>query len=172
MIGKMGLINGTVSLDNNYELWQEMFFNEKKNLENIFNKDNFTIEHVGSTAVKGLSSKPIIDIVVGVNQLNDLNKYIDSLEKLYTVKSNIDKDEILLIKENESETFFLIHVLPINSNRYVNLIKFRDILINNPDILKQYEDLKIELAKKYKSDRKKYTKSKNNFINDILNNTK
>lgn len=167
----MGLINGTVCLDNNYELWKEMFLNEKKSLESIFNEDNYTIEHVGSTAVKGLSSKPIIDIVVGVDDLKNISKYIDSLEKLYTVKPNIDKDEILLIKENEVETFFLIHVLPINSNRYVNLIKFRDILTNNPDILKQYEDLKIELAKKYKNDRRTYTKSKNNFINNILNNT-
>lgn len=63
--------------------------------------------------------------------------------------------------ENEKETFFLIHVLQINSERYNNLIKFRDILNNNKNILKQYEKLKIDLAKKYNNDRKKYTESKN-----------
>ena len=49
----MGLINGSVYLENNYELWKEKFYNEKIKLENIFNNEEFTIEHVGSTAVKG-----------------------------------------------------------------------------------------------------------------------
>ena len=167
----MGLINGSVYLENNCELWKKLFLEEKNILENIFIKEDFTIEHVGSTSVKGLSSKPIIDIAVGVDNLNSINKYINSLEKLYTIKSNPDKDEILLIKENEKETFCLIHVLPINSDRYINLIKFRDILINNPDILKKYENLKKDLAHKYKNDRNIYTKSKNDFVNKVLKNT-
>ena len=164
----MGLINGTVSLENNYELCKKMFLEEKKYLESIFTKDNFTIEHVGSTSIKGLSSKPIIDIAIGVDSLNSITKYFISLEGIYTIKSNIDKGEILLIKENATETFSLVHVLPINSERYINLIRFRDILNNNPDIVKEYEDLKINLATKYKNDRAMYTKSKNEFINDVL----
>ena len=167
----MGLINGTVNLENNYELWQKMFKEEKEYLENIFTKDHFTIEHVGSTAVKGLSAKPIIDIAVGVDNLNSLTKYLNSLEKIYTIKQNLLENEILLIKENSVETYCLIHILPINSERYNKLILFRNILINNPNILKEYEDLKIELAKKYKNDRKAYTKSKEEFINKILKNT-
>lgn len=164
----MGLVNGTVTLENNYQEWKKMFLEEKKYLESIFTKDNFTIEHVGSTAIKGLSSKPIIDIAIGVDDFNSLTKYLISLEGIYTIKPNIEKGEILLIKENEVETFSLIHVLPINSERYINLIKFRDILNNNPDIVKEYENLKLELASKYKDDRSMYTKSKNNFINKVL----
>ena len=76
----MGLINGTVSLENNYELWKKMFLEEKKYLESIFTKDNFTIEHVGSTAIKGLSSKPIIDIAIGVDSLNSITKYFIGIE--------------------------------------------------------------------------------------------
>lgn len=167
----MGLINGTVSLENNYKLWKKMFIDEKKYLESIFTKDNFTIEHVGSTAIKGLLSKPIIDIAIGVDNLNSITKYFSLLERTYTIKSNIDKSEILLIKENETETFSIVHVLPINGERYINLIKFRDILNNNPDIVKQYENLKTELANKYKNNRIMYTKSKNNFINEVLKNT-
>ena len=164
----MGLINGTVSLENNYDLWQKMFIDEKKYLESIFTKDKFTIEHVGSTSIKGLSSKPIIDIAIGVDDLNSITKYFISLEGIYTIKPNIEKGEILLIKETKTETFSLIHVLPINSERYINLIKFRDILRDNPDIVKEYEDLKIDLANKYQNDRTMYTKSKNEFINKVL----
>lgn len=167
----MGLINGTVSLENNYELWKKMFLEEKKHLESIFTKDEFTIKHVGSTAIKGLSSKPVIDIAVGVDKLDSLTKYLTLLEKRYTIKQNITKNEILLIKENEKETFYLIHVLPINSERYINLIKFKNILTNNPNIMKKYANLKTKLANNYKNDRKIYTKSKEEFINKILKKT-
>lgn len=158
----MGLINGKVDLDNNYILWKEMFDNEKKILSNIF--PNSVIEHVGSTAVKGLLAKPIIDIAVGLNSLN-IDNVIDKLND-YEIKYN--SDEILLIKEENNETNYLIHVLDINSDRYKNMIRFRDILINNSKIRKEYEELKINLKNKYSNDRIMYTKSKEDFIKRIL----
>lgn len=167
----MGLANGLVYLENNYQIWEEKFYNEKRKLENIFYNEKFTIEHVGSTAVKGLSAKPIVDIAIGVQDLDNIKPYIPQLAKLYTIKETYDSNEILLIAENEKETNFLIHVMPINSTRYKNMIIFRDILNNNSTILKKYEDLKIKLAMKYPNDRKMYTKLKNDFIQDILKNT-
>nr|DAI46384.1 MAG TPA: GrpB protein [Caudoviricetes sp.] len=168
----MGLINNTVSLENNYELYKKIFKEEKAYLESVFKENRFKIEHVGSTAVKNLLSKPVVDIAIGVDDLNSFKKYYSLLNKRYTITENREKEEILLVKENEKETFCLIHVLDIKSNRYTNMIKFRDILINNLDILKKYENLKIDLAKKYKNDRKNYTKSKNEFINEVLKNKK
>ena len=168
----MGLINNTVSLEKNYELFKSLFEKEKAYLENIFKENRFKIEHVGSTSVKNLLSKPVVDIAIGVDDLNSFKKYYSLLNKRYTITENREKEEILLVKENEKETFCLIHVLDIKSNRYTNMIKFRDILINNLDILKKYENLKIYLAKKYKDDRKNYTKSKNEFINKVLKNKK
>jgi len=168
----MGLINNTVSLEKNYELYKKIFKEEKAYLESVFKKNTFKIEHVGSTSVKNLLSKPVVDIAIGVDELNSFKKYYSLLNKRYTITEQKEKEEILLIKENEKETFCLIHVLDIKSNRYTNMIKFRDILINNLDILKKYENLKIDLAKKYKNDRKNYTKSKNEFINEVLKNKK
>ena len=164
----MGLINSTVSLEKNYELFKILFEKEKAYLESVFKENTFKIEHVGSTAVKNLLSKPVVDIAIGVDDLNSFKKYYSLLNKRYTITENLEKEEILLVKENEKETFCLIHVLFVNSERYTNMIKFRDILINNGDILKKYENLKIDLAKKYKDDRKNYTKSKNEFINEVL----
>ncbi len=158
----MGLTNGKVDLDNNYILWKEMFDNEKKILSNIF--PNSVIEHVGSTAVEDLLAKPIIDIAVGLNSLN-IDNVIDKLND-YEIKYN--SDEILLIKEENNETNYLIHVLDINSDRYKNMIRFRDILINNSKIRKEYEELKINLKNKYSNDRIMYTKSKEDFIKRIL----
>jgi GrpB-like predicted nucleotidyltransferase (UPF0157 family) len=166
----MGLKNNTVYLENNYLLWKKMFEDEKIKLMNIFNQDNLIIEHIGSTSIKNLKSKPIVDILIGINSIEQINKYLNTLKEIYTIKENKEKEEILLIKENKNETFFLIHVLNINSNRYKNILKFRNILNNNQDIVKEYEKVKEELANKYPNNRELYTKSKNDFIKHVINN--
>ncbi len=162
----MGLINDKVYLEKNYLKWKQMFRDEKKLLKKIFHNNDLVIEHVGSTSVPGLIAKPIVDILVGVLKLNDLDEYICELEKYYKIKYNLD--EILLIKEDSKETFFLIHVIDINSNRYKNMIKFRDILINNPNILNEYAKLKIDLQRKYADNRERYTEEKSKFIKEVL----
>ena len=166
----MGLINGTVELKNDYSNWNRMFISEQDILKKLFGNLALQIEHIGSTSVKGLSAKPIIDIAVGVNDFNDVKNIIVKLESIYTVNFNEENDEILLIKEDSKKTYFLIHVMRINSARYKNSIAFRDCLINNTEIKKSYEKLKISLSEKYSNDRKKYTKSKSEFIENVLNN--
>lgn len=82
----MGLKNNTVQLESNYKIWKKMFEEEKKKLKKIFTQNNFSIEHVGSTSVKNLSAKPIIDIAIGINDLKNFLKYETILEKIYTIK--------------------------------------------------------------------------------------
>lgn len=164
----MGLINGTIELKSDYLNWKEMFISEKEVLKKIFGDLALEIEHIGSTAVNGLLAKPIVDIVVGINDFNSLKSIVDNLKSIYTVKTNKEKDEILLIKEDCKKTYYLIHIMKIESKRYKNSIAFRDCLINNEDIKKSYEKLKIELSKQYSNDRKNYTKSKTEFIENVL----
>lgn len=63
-----------------------MFEEEKEILNKIFTQDNFSIEHVGSTSIKSLSAKPIVDIAIGINDFKDFIKYETTLEKIYTIK--------------------------------------------------------------------------------------
>ncbi len=164
----MGLVNGKVELQSDYYNWKELFLKEKNILKDLFMDFAITIEHVGSTAVIDLPAKPIVDIAVGVNSLDDVNQIIDKLKENYTVKNNQDVHEILLIKENSGETSSLIHVLDINSERYKNMVLFRDILINNSTIREEYTRLKSELKEKYSDNREMYTKSKHDFIENVI----
>ena len=107
----MGLINGTVKLENEHLKWKEMFIYEKEVLKQLFGKLALEIEHVGSTAVEGLQAKPIVDIAVGINNFNSIKNIIDKLKSVYTVKINEENDEILLIKEDSEKTYYLIHVM-------------------------------------------------------------
>ena len=48
-------------------------------------------------------------------------------------------------------------------------IDFRDYLNSNPERAKEYENLKIELATKFKNDRGSYVLGKTDFVNETLN---
>ena len=172
--GFMGLEVGKVKLEKYQNDWKEEFKKEKNNLAKIFGEVALEIEHVGSTAIPGLSAKPIIDIALALNSLEDFDEfkyYYDNHED-YSIKDTREIGEILLRKGSESNRTHFIHIVKKDSDRYKNMILFRDYLINNLEELKAYEDLKKELAIKFKDDRKSYTASKNEFITDIINKAK
>jgi len=165
----MGLKVGTVKIETYNPKWKDMFNEEKENLKSIFNNLAINIEHIGSTSVEGLSSKPIIDIAVTLNKLDDFDKVKEYFEKEpYSVKEDCVSDEILIRKGSEDNRTHFIHVMEKTSPRYKNTILFRDYLRNNKEVLEEYEELKKELAEKYADDRKMYTASKNDFIQKVL----
>lgn len=56
--------------------------------------------------------------------------------------------------------------------RYWDGPLFRDYLIHHPDVAREYERLKFELAANYAKDRVAYTNGKNEFINDVMQRVK
>lgn len=49
---------------------------------------------------------------------------------------------------------------------------FRDFLIEHPDVAKEYESLKMLLAKRYKYNRDEYTRAKSDFVLSCTNKAK
>ena len=165
----MGLKVGTVTLEEYNSNWSKMFEEEKEKLKEIFKDLAIEIEHIGSTSVEGLSSKPIIDIAVGVKDLCDFESIKDYFKEPYSVKEDSVSDEILIRKRiGVDETTHLIHVMEVEGKRYQDTIKFRNYIRKHKDVLNEYENLKKELAEKYADNRKMYTRSKNDFIQSII----
>ena len=165
----MGLKVGTVILEVYNSNWKKMFEEEKENLKNIFKDLAIEIEHIGSTSIEGLSAKPIIDVAVGVKTLKDFENIKDYFEEPYSVKEDSVSDEILIRRRiGEDVTTHLIHVMEVEGKRYQDIIKFRNYIRKHKDVLIGYEKLKKELAEKYADNRKMYTSSKNDFIQNII----
>ena len=61
--------------------WPLKFEKQKRDITNALGNKVLAIEHIGSTAVPGLGAKPIIDIMVGLRQLNDAEDCIEPLKK-------------------------------------------------------------------------------------------
>lgn len=165
----MGLKVGTVKLEEYNPKRKDMYLEEEKKLKEMFGDLALAIEHIGSTSIEGLSAKPIIDIAVGVRHLSDFDKVKEKfMVEPYSVKEDSTEVEILVRKGNENNRTHFIHVMEPDSKRYIESILFRDYLRKNIWALEKYEELKKDLAVKYADDRKKYTASKNEFINEII----
>ena len=153
------------------EDYKEIYEEEKEELLKIYKDKIKQIDHVGSTSIKGIKSKPIIDILI---QTDDLEDFIEFTEKTvegetYTVKKEPTLGgDYLIRKEEDGKVKALIHVYKTGDMNGVTSIMFRDYLNNHEDERKKYEELKIELYNKYKDERKKYTSGKDKYIKEII----
>lgn len=166
-----GLKRHTVQLAIHNDEWQGIAGNIIDDLKTAAGNLIYDIEHIGSTAVKGLPAKPIIDIAIAV-EAPDL---IPSLKEKLTESGYIYRGDggknggHLFVLESEPEVRTAhIHVVEINDIQWNNFLKFRDILRNDPEIRNRYKALKEKLSTKYPDDRRSYTEGKNDFVSEIL----
>ena len=153
----MGLDRNKVKLEEYNEKWKEDFDKEKILLKNIFKEDAIDIQHVGSTAIPGIKAKPIIDIAIAVKELDIALKHKEELEKEgYVFRGDAGvKGRYFFSKGTDENKTHHIHVETIDSPNWENHVLFKNYLIKHPEEIKQYEKVKLELAEKYKDERKK-----------------
>ncbi len=149
------------------EEWPELFQTEKQLVAEALGDTIAGIEHVGSTAVPGLSAKPIIDILVLVEKLESGWFYAGKLEKLdYLYWDNPDRPDHYFLKKGSPRTHH-IHIMVSNSVEHLRYVAFREYLRTHPETIADYEQLKKELAEKFRDDREAYTEAKTEFIKSI-----
>lgn len=154
--------------------WKEEYKKEKEVLETLLEGIDYQIEHVGSTSIEGLSAKPVIDIAIGTNDIETVIKIGDILKNHgYDTENSLDtKGEIFAGKGARDSRTHYIHIQKIGSTYWNNFMYFKKYLLEHPALIKEYEELKKQLAKLYSDDRRKYTAAKNEFISDILRKAK
>lgn len=175
------LIKEKISIVPYNPLWLQMFKEEAGYLRRKLPRDLIKrIEHFGSTAIEGLSAKPIIDILVEVTDLEETKKRIvpvlkaEGYEYLWRPAFG-DYDPpyyAWFIKRNaEGKRTYHIHMVESDSVLWDRLY-FRDYLKEFPKIARNYNDLKVNLSKEYPNDRVKYTEGKSEFIRRITEKAK
>ena len=145
-------------------LWEKWFQEEKQYLETIIN-ERVTISHIGSTAVPSIWAKPIIDILIECDDKNSLKNISDILDKNQYLCMSRDKDKMVYNKgytiNGFAEKVFHLHIRLKGDN---DELYFRDYLIENQDVAKEYEKMKLLLWKKFEHNRDAYTERKTDFV--------
>lgn len=168
----LGLSNKKVFLTNFSDEWKEEYEKEARRLRKLLGKWDVHIQHIGSTSIPNMCSKPIIDIAIGVKTENDMQEIKELLiKKGYNYCSDAGSiDRSFFAKGEEQCRTHNIHVEMYGGISWQNHIMFRDYMIDHPEVAMEYGCLKRTLAKMYGNERKKYTEAKDDFIKSILKN--
>ncbi len=160
------------------ERWASLFLEEAKIISGALGEQEFiTIEHVGSTAIPNMAAKPIIDIIIVVQSLEQAKlHFVQPLEKLDYVfwPDNPDESEMFFVKGMPPYGERRTHHIRVmeEGKKLQNKRLFRDWLIEYPEDADRYKALKKDLAIQFKDDREAYTKAKDDFVKEILSKTK
>ena len=127
-----------------------------------------SIEHIGSTAIKEMSSKPIIDIAVAIDNYNKFNKVRQILSQNNYEDRGEKRGGYLFIKTKGELTTHHIHFVLSSSKKWREYKSFKKRLNSDKELRKEYSKLKQKLAKKFAENREEYTKSKSKFIDKVL----
>jgi GrpB-like predicted nucleotidyltransferase (UPF0157 family) len=126
------------------------------------------IEHIGSTAVPGLSAKPVIDIMTGVESLEASTPAITAAEAIgYCYFPYRPDREHWFCKPSPAFRTHHLHLVPAGSAQWIRSIAFRDFSRAHADVAHEYDALKRTLAAKFKLDREGYTDAKSPFIDAV-----
>ena len=163
----IGLHRDQVRLEEPDADWSAAYEREKRLILNSASDLAFCIEHVGSTAVAGISAKPIIDIAIALDSSVSFEAMISLLQRCgYTYLQDLGSEGgHFLVKERESDIrTHHVHLIRIRDPQWNNYLRFRDLLRADSTIRDAYVQLKKRLAKKFPSGRAGYTQAKTEFV--------
>lgn len=152
--------------------WAAQFAAERNRLLALLPNRFAAIEHIGSTAVAGLSAKPIIDSMAGVPSMGDADTLLQLLcahgyETSAEFNATLEGERRLMRHALGRRTHHL-HLVVFGGSRWAQRLQFRDRLRADPAAAARYQSLKQDLAIRYRQDREAYTQAKTVFIGEIL----
>ena len=152
--------------------WKNEFLRVKQEIIKHTNLEDALIQHIGSTSIVGIMAKPILDMIVGVDDINDVDKIIISgLKKVGFLRLAVERPSEIVFAKFVDDTYHVkthfIHLVDYEKELWKNLIYFRDILNSNEVVRNEYENLKWEYVKNNTSGIGDYTDHKEEFVKRI-----
>lgn len=163
-----GLPDDLVILSPYSQQWPVLFGEEKQRIAEALDTLMPNIIHIGSTAVPGLTAKPIIDIAIGIEN-SSCRHAATCLLELIGYKGHGEKGipGRLFFTFGDPRTFH-VHLVETHGVIWNRHILFKERLIAFPEIADAYVDLKTRLAMEFPRNRESYTLGKANFIEKTL----
>lgn len=167
-LGELTVLNSSILLREYDPEWPEQFAGEADRIRSVLGARALRIEHVGSTSVPGLIAKPVVDILLVVENSADEPAYVPALQAA---------GYVLRIREPEWHEHRMfkstgidlnLHVFTAGAREIQRMLLFRDRLRNDPAERQLYAESKRQLANhrwKYVQD---YADAKSEVIEAIL----
>ena len=152
--------------------WAEAFALERDRMLRTLEGRVVAIEHIGSTAVPGLASKPIIDLLCGFRTLDEATAAVPLLvtqgwDYPEDINARITDRRFLKLAKDGVRTHHA-HLIVHDGPLWNEYVVFRDRLRESDALRDEYEELKRSLAEKFRDQRDSYTASKGSFVAGVV----
>lgn len=151
------------------ENWVKDFSGESIIIKRIFDSNLLNIYHIGSTSIPGMVAKPVIDILIEVQDINEIDSYTSEMKTLgYIARGeNGIKDRRYFVKEKDYKRTHHVHIYQIGAKEIIQHLAFRDYLIEYQHEAEKYKNKKQEISKMHLGDIKLYQEKKSSFVNEL-----
>ena len=156
--------------------WRRLYEDEANRLRPVFGSGLMAVHHIGSTSVPGMQAKPIIDILVELEETVDITAYFGQMEALgYHCRGECldavvpgTPGRFYFSKDVYGQRYSQVHACRVGHFQIAELLALRDFLRAHSPEAAAYGALKRELARRVRHDNVAYMRSKDGFIKKLI----
>lgn len=145
--------------------WAALFAEERSRIAEALADSALDIQHVGSTAIPGITAKPVLDIAVAIRDFESGHALVPSLVALgyaYLGENGIPRRHYF-----ERDGAYHLHVFEWESLDWRRHLYFRDRLLASPELVARYSQVKLDAAREGNGGIERYQKLKSPFIEAV-----
>ena len=148
--------------------WQDTFRRHATIIAGALSENALTIEHIGSTSVPGLAAKPIVDVLVVVQDSGDEATYLPALLRAGYVLRVREPEwhQHRMLRTPEQDVH--VHILSAGCPEIARDLIFRDRLRTHAVDRQLYESIKRQLATQSWPDMNAYARAKTEVVEGII----
>jgi GrpB-like predicted nucleotidyltransferase (UPF0157 family)/RimJ/RimL family protein N-acetyltransferase len=149
--------------------WPDFFKQEASRIQIVLASHLREIYHIGSTAIPNMPAKPVIDMMLVCENLDEIDSIKEKLTELnyYNLRRQIIPYRSFFIRREDNEITFHLHIHERGSNQINRHVNFRDYVIQHHQDANDYAALKINLAKQFPNDINSYVLGKDKLVQQI-----
>lgn len=151
------------------EAWKDDFSAERERIQTAVADSSVCIEHIGSTAIPTVWAKPILDIAI-LCAAENLEAVAAALVKLgYNYRGQYDEKSghFYAVLDKDNIRYCQAHIYTEANADWYSKLKFRDVLRENAELAREYNNYKLELAKKV-SNKSEYAEIKTKWVDTFI----
>lgn len=161
-------LDEAIHLESYNKQWADRFRDEHQTLVREIGPFTAAIEHFGSTSVPGMTAKPIIDMLVGVENVLHSNEIIPRL----TAMGYEDLGEAgipgRIYLRKRGNVAYNVHIVLYRGDIWSHNIMIRDYLRAHAVEAERYSEIKRRIVSQGTRTLLRYSDEKNTFVEQLL----
>ncbi len=150
--------------------WRQLFAQEAAQITAALESNVVAVHHIGSTAIPAIYAKPIIDMLLVVQnhaELDEKQPVIEAMGYVAMGEFGIPGRRYFRRDNELGDRTHQIHAFENGSPQITRHLAFRNYMIAHSNVAQEYSDLKRHLAAKHPNDLEAYMDGKDEFIQEI-----